>query len=583
MTQPSDETPRPPTGDTPTESRRKSAVGDCVAAGVIALLLAVVVTFEISHWAGFRLSVTPGFDMRTYVDHAFGINEGTWPDEQPFYRAPLYPYALAIMMTAGRTMFGVALIQSLLYALTVVLVMLTARLSGGRAAGWIAATCLILYGGAMYFVAVLHSTIVEMFLAALFMYVWIVLCQRLKQFNAAGNADEKKRSTEINRIRILSVCAGIAFTLLCLIRPNFLIVAPVAALGMVLEARPGRRVWTFRQMLFGGIACCLLLGLVVIRNNQHSDDFVTLTTNAKTTYYNSNCDDSMVFNFRYPKGELMSPTTGAYWKHQAQKAVGYWRSFEFPQNVNYYLYRDASGTLQVLRLPFAIIGAAFLLGCIRLRRQLRELWPYMVMFWLYYGSIVPFFVIGRFRLPAVPAMCIIVAVCIVSLARDWNRRRDVVGAYILAFAILALAMRPGEIYKTSQDYRNVGVTALQFGDAAGAESPFRESLARHYSNDGAIFLASAYIMQDKAVAALEVLTELRKRNPASVAFVKSEITLLRYLDREADAKALAAQVPPEKLIAADDVLPMTTTNFRRIADEQPEKLNAFLATGGLEK
>ena len=120
MTQPSDETPRPPTSDTPPESRRGSAVGDCVAAGVIALLLAVVVTFEISHWAGFRLSVTPGFDMRTYVDHAFGINEGTWPDEKPFYRAPLYPYALATMMSAGRTMFGVALIQSLLYALTVV-------------------------------------------------------------------------------------------------------------------------------------------------------------------------------------------------------------------------------------------------------------------------------------------------------------------------------------------------------------------------------------------------------------------------------------------------------------------------------
>ncbi|MDP7397288.1 MAG: hypothetical protein QGF67_05310 [Lentisphaeria bacterium] len=583
MTQPSNETPRPPTGDTPPEPRRESAVGDCVAAGVIALLLAVVVTFEISHWAGFRLSVTPGFDMRTYVDHAFGISEGTWPDEKPFYRAPLYPYALAMMMAAGRTMFGVAMIQSLLYALTVVLVMLAARLSGGRAAGWIAASCLILYGGAMYFVAVLHSAIVEMFLAALFMYLWILLCQRLKRFNADDITDEKKRSLEVNRIRILSVCAGIAFTLLCLIRPNFLVVAPVAALGMVLEARPGHRAWTFRQMLFGGIACCLLLGLLVIRNNQYSDDFVTLTTNARTTYYNSNCDDSMVFNFRYPKGKLMSPATGAYWKHQARKAVGYWRSFEFPQNVNYYLYRDASGTLQILRLPFAIIGAAFLLGCIRLRRQFRELWPYLAMFWLYYGSIVPFFVIGRFRLPAVPAMCIIVGICVVSVARDWNRHRGVVGAYLLAFAILALAMRPGEIYKTSQDYRNVGLTALQFGDAAGAESPFRESLARHYSNDGAIFLASAYIMQDKADAALAVLTERRQKNPDAMEFLKSEITLLRYLGREADANALAAEVAPDILIAADDVLPIYTANFRRTAAEQPEKLNAFVATGGLEK
>jgi 4-amino-4-deoxy-L-arabinose transferase-like glycosyltransferase len=585
MTIPTDDySPDEPTAAPAKPLLRDDPVRDAVVVGIITFALALAVIVEISDWAGFRMSVQRGTDMRVYVDQAFGILDGgTWPEEKPFYRAPLYPYALAMMMAVKRTLFGVAVFQAVLYALSTVLVMLTARRIGGTLAGWIAASCLVLYGGAMYFVTVLHSTVVEMFLAALFLYVWTLLRAQLRSSkdSSADDLPSEQGSEQINAgkryaVPILSILAGITFTLLCLVRPNFLALAPVAAVGMLWEAGKGRRWWAFRKMLPGAAVCCLVVGLVVVRNNQYSDSLVLLTTNGGTTWRNSNSTDSAVYNFIYPKGELMSPATAEFWRHQGRKALGYWRSYEFPQNVNYYLFLDDSRVLRVLRLPFAILGALFLLGCIRLRHRMRDVWPCLAMFWLYYLSIAAFFVIGRFRIPVVPAMCVVIALFLVDLIRDWDKHRDIVGIYVLAFILLAIVMRPGETYRTPVDYRNIGSCALSWFDGAGAEAAYRQSNVLLDTIDNDVMVAAAMVMQGRVEDALEVIVLLRAEHPRFADLLKSEITLRTFLGQQEMVDELTRMAGPEVLQQANDPVSQYRIQAQDMYRAHPVKLKRFV-------
>ncbi len=109
--------------------------------------------------------------MYTYISHANGILNGEWPEADPFYRAPLFSYALALMGLVGKTQVGVTLIQAVFFSFSVGLVMLTAQIETGRLGGWIAGILLLLYGGAACWIVVLHSTIIELFLASLLLFL----------------------------------------------------------------------------------------------------------------------------------------------------------------------------------------------------------------------------------------------------------------------------------------------------------------------------------------------------------------------------------------------------------------------------
>lgn len=129
----------------------------------LSLFMALAYIMEISTWPGMTVNVAEGLDMARYVDNANKLLEGIWPGTALFYRAPLYSYILAFLFWLGFGHIGVSVVQGVLFAITVLITARMALLEFGRMAGWVAGFLLLLYGGAAYWVAILHSTTIELF------------------------------------------------------------------------------------------------------------------------------------------------------------------------------------------------------------------------------------------------------------------------------------------------------------------------------------------------------------------------------------------------------------------------------------
>lgn len=402
-------------------------------------------------------SVHPGTDMHIYVTQAFGIATGKWPDAAPFYRAPLYPYFLRMLLPLR--LYGCCMIQALLYGCGASMVMASSRLLAGRTAGWIAAGLLLLYGGGFYFTGVLHSTVLELFLSSACLLL-ILSWQRLEGRGLWG----------------IAAATGVAYGLLCLIRPNYFACAPFLGLGFLLAAPDAR---ARKRLLIRGMATAVAAFLVilpaVIHSNRYSEKPVFMTTNGARTFWIGNSENSPVFGFcDTSHAKRLSVVSFRFWTHQMKKAVGFWWSGEAPQNVNFYLFRDTAPVLWLLIIPFGAIGSLFLVSTWYTRREWRKLWPCHAMFWPYYLSIVAFFIVGRFRVPALPPMLILGSVGIVQLL---DRRKQLQAAAV-AFGILTFCSVPWARTVNVSDLYSSGMAAMLVDHPGMAEAFFKDGFDR---------------------------------------------------------------------------------------------------------
>ncbi len=143
-------------------------------------------------------------------------------------------------------------------------------------------------------------------------------------------------------------------------RPNFLILVPVLLVGLFFEANPHQRANVIKLIAIIIVFFAIPITAVVLRNNLHSEKIVMISTNGFPTYKSANSEQSTVFNFRYTDSPLMSPLTLKFWKHQVKKAIGFWWSVEFSQNINFYIIKNNSSLLNVMFIPFGFIASLFL-------------------------------------------------------------------------------------------------------------------------------------------------------------------------------------------------------------------------------
>ncbi len=517
-----------------------------------ALALSAIACYELSGWSGFFISMIPGTDMETYLANAHGILDGSWPPPEPYYRAPLYPYFLALLLQFCDSLTQLALAQCVLYALSILLIAIIVAIELGMVWAGIAGILMIGYGGAMYLTSITHSAMVELLLSSLLLFavaIWRRLLPGTNQqstLNPAYIGSQNQFCRMANYLSVWSMLCGLSFALLCLVRPNFLLIAPFFLLGFWCDWRSGKlngRVIVM-QITIMALSASVILGITIMRNNQFSDRFVLLSTNGAATYVIANSADSTVFNFVYPKDRLLHPNEWAFWKHQLRKAIGYWWSCEVPQNDNYYLFRENSSILQLLRLPFALFGALTIIGSIALIRRLRRYWPYYAFFWIYYLSIVAFFILGRFRLPGLPAMMVL---GMGGLAVLWEVYRQQhygrFGAGILGLTLLFILMRPFSSEIRPNDYFNVAYCSLFFNDPAEALNALQK-LAQDknhpFTRDAAVYEAIALTMQNKYPQALAAIAAISQQYPDDKDIIKARVSLLEFTGQHDQAAALRA-------------------------------------------
>ncbi len=391
----------------------------------LAFLLRLQFLSEIVPHPLLDINLVRGTDMEEYIQWARRIAAGNWLGwgAGPFWQGPAFPYFLgAIFALFGPELFIAQIIQAVLGGLAAAAVYATGSLLFSPAVGLVAGLLTAAYGMLVFFGVILHSTTLEVFLAAVALLV-------LALANRRGGG--------------WWLWAGIAIGLAALARPNFLLVPPFVVAGLWIRDWHGNRITLRRSTVLFLAGVVLIVLPVTLRNLVVGKQFVILSAAGPETFRITNSYDSTPLNFRYPTLPRMSLTSWAFWRHQLLKAGFFWWGFEVPQNVNFYLFQSISRTLALPLIAYWMLVPLFAAGVWLARREWRQYLPLWLFGVGYYLAVVAFHIVGRFRLPLVPLFAVFAAS---ALLAGWNlarqRQWERLGRGGFAVLLLMLACRP---------------------------------------------------------------------------------------------------------------------------------------------
>jgi len=416
-----------PNPDKPTEGKTIKIIMAVILAFTIITAAICIAQFSKSPFHG-----APVIDERAYVSWAKDVAGGAVVGDKVFYQDPLYPYFLAaVFSVAGESLVAARLVQGLMGVISVWLVFMAARTLVGGRTGIIAAALLSLCGG-LYLYALLilkAETVILVSAASCAVGAW-----------AARDPSAKPRLVG------LGFCLG----LLSLLRGNALILVPAtAAWAFWIDSSAARRQRLVRAALVIAGATAVLFP-VGLRNYKVSGDLALTTSQGGANFYIGNNEhangryvwlDFVRANPRFEAedfkneaqlraGRTLSPSeVSRFWYMEGMRWIAanpgraLWlfltklgmlvHQHEISDNHSLYLIRGEF--VSALWAPFLgpgiLWGPALLGGIVLLGRGRRGSFPAMFAI-LYAASIVPFFILSRYRAPLLPPLAIMAAVFI---------------------------------------------------------------------------------------------------------------------------------------------------------------------------
>jgi len=410
----------------------------------LALIPRMVYLAQIVHWPFFY---SPILDSRTQYVWGTALVK-TWGLGTPevLAKPPLYSYYLAlnqIAFGAGHpSLFSARFVQLLLSAVTCGLAYLVGRQVFGTAAGLLAGLLAAAYSPGVFNDGELLDTALSTFLATSFLLVVLAALKDPKPGRWLG--------------------AGMLLGLLGLTRGNMLLLlfwALALLAGLRLRSaspHPERsRGAVFLRRKLGmrevaRLAGVFLLGMVMmiapitLRNYAITDALVPISGNAGINFYTGNNAQADGYS-PIPSGIAWERTwyeamkagvfdvSDAYWGRRAlqfwrqepgsalsllvKRAYLYWNSYEIPNNVSYEWGRAHASVLRWLPLTFGVVGALALLGIALGGWRSREAWALSTFVLTQMVAVVIFFVCDRYRMPAVPVLCVFAGYPLVALRR----------------------------------------------------------------------------------------------------------------------------------------------------------------------
>jgi tetratricopeptide (TPR) repeat protein len=428
-------------------------------------------------WPDHVLLQIPGGDAEEYWNWSARIASGDWISSTPFLSAPLYPYALALLRAGGGGLLAVYLVQALLRSLTAYLLYRAAARRFGHPGYGLASALLflLLLEPAFYASRVLNCEIQLALLAGL-----LLVCP----------LDAAQRS----RGRLIGT--GILLGLNVLANPSMLLLLP--ALPLWLGWRP-------RQGLgqAGLVAACALLAIapatlhnfLATRQSEAGPELILVSAQSGITYAHGNGPGAIGVYHGLPGVSQLRLIQNQEAYAAAQAATGRpgWKSADRyfrGQAVDWLLANPAAAFELHLRklaylfvgqdygdlynisleaadadlprtvpptsfvqtgwiLPAALAGAVFLL----LRRG-RAAAPDVALLVLPCLIVILFWFSPRYRMPLIPAACLLAPFGAVQLARLVQRPLAVAGlAVLLLIPIAGRAAAASSGFDNAERYR----------------------------------------------------------------------------------------------------------------------------------
>ena len=582
---------------------------------LVGLLVRVVCLGQVAALPFFH---EPVGDSARYLDRAQEILGGDFKGDRPFfYGGIFYPWLLAAdLLVFGRNLYPVCLLQALAGCGLALILFRFARLAtaaqgepASLRVGLTAAGMVVLYGPFAFLEA------------DLLMVSWTLLAA----MGCALLLMESTRARGPVTASMLAAAAGLCLGIAISDRPNLLPMLPAVAGWAVLFSPPRRKLAAGCAAAAGG-ACVVLL--VALLNHAASGRWVLLTTSgginfaignhegARGTYdepwsekdpeFTASHVDleeaSLVMARRESRRDLDAVDASSYWfgrgraflqaepaaatRLYLRKLLLFWNGEEIPNHLDFAFIRQSAPALWLMPLSFAVIAPLGIYGLfhpgarsLMNRPALALVGLGIVMPML---TVLPFFVVERYRIVIVPPLMVSAACGLQALRRliegRLTRRRACL--HIACLALLALAMSQpmrqsdpsrnhlmmaqayrgqGRLPEAIGFYRSavaanhanavahngLGVALEQAGDLDGAREAYRQaallapSLALPHRNLGLILMRG---LPSTAGEARRHLLQAEAAAPDDVDVARALAALMLAQGEAAEARARARKV-----------------------------------------
>jgi tetratricopeptide (TPR) repeat protein len=468
------------------------------------------------------------------------IAAGEWVGHGIFYQDPLYPYFLGVFYACfGHHLVALLVVQSFLGSLNVLLLWGIASRLWGSSVGIVTAVLAALYAPFWFYDGLVLKTFLEVLLLNASLLVLVVSSEASNR-NAAT-----RHGLLAGALLALGTLARANYLVLVPLLLGWLIYLASSAAGRESgaaneggeggERRESRRKrdrrvagGVLRPLLSAPPAAAglgLLLGLalvllpVLVRNRVVGHDWVLTTSQAGQNFFIGNNPENTRGTYVQPSyvrpdpqheqedflreaerraGHSLLPSQASrYWFRAALDHIAahpgrtlaldlrklglLLHRYEVPDNEDFPFWSRYSPWLRLNPLRFGILGPLALVGLVLGWSRRRDLSLLYLVLGGYLLSVTLFFVLGRYRLPAVSLLLIFAAGALVEIAEAIRRSRR--GTLLLA----AVALVPALVIvhypeaeergpMTPEMYTNLGAAYLEAGRPPEALAAQREAV-----------------------------------------------------------------------------------------------------------
>ncbi len=463
--------------------------------------LALATLFRVIYWLQVKEDawfLAPGTDSEFYLHWANDILHGQASSYFPFPRAPLYAYLLAGIQAIFGNHWLIPRLLNLFADLgTIILLFKLGKRLKSDSTGFIAALIWAISGSVIYFSGEILMTSLACLLFTAFLYSILSM-------------SDKPSLT-------CAVFSAVWLTLLCMLRPNFLLFVPLNVLFFVwlkmAHKLPSKT--TAIYIILHLSAILLILSPVTIANYRAADELLAVSAQGGVNFYIGNVRGASGWSSELPgagstwdeenarriasehAGRKLSHAASSteFWKMgleeiltdplawvklMGKKTLLYLSILEIGNNRPLSLAWNSSGVLNILRwlslgffLPFAMIGWIQ-------NRKLRNFNIMAIYAILFSASILIFFINSRYRLPLLPVLSIFAASGVVWLKDNWQslaRERFVSVVFIVAAMLSYIPWYSNTGEQPAQIEFFAGNAALRQNNKKNALSHFQKALA----------------------------------------------------------------------------------------------------------
>jgi tetratricopeptide (TPR) repeat protein len=566
---------------------------------------------------------SPMVDELWNLEWAIGILEQSFWGTEVYFRGPLYPYFLALLLKiTGSEYFWTRLIQMIIASASVSLAYLLGREFFKENVARLGSIFYAFYGLLIFYESMFLIPVIFIFLNLLGLYV------------LARNRDNPGWKPYL--------LAGLIFGLSAIARPNILFVLPLLALWIFFRFRRKieiRSVVIILVLFFIGIG--LPIAPVTIRNYIVADDIVPISSQGGINLYLGNNTSAEGLTMMMPEVILDAtvpwtkfiPTTteyaeeavghplkpsevSAFWANKAKqfifenpgqfigltyrKLVYFFSGFENSDQHNIYDFRQYSSLISILifdyglKFPFGLFGPLGLIGMGLCFRKRSHFAPLLVFFWGYLPTVIFFLVTARHRLTIIPILLMFAAYAILYFWEKFKSAQLKKAIVPLAFTLLLLVLCNINFFdmglkNEAQIHHNLALTLARQGKYAEAIEEYNLAIKETPGVPALYFgLGTTYKNMERFQEAVEQLTIAVSIKPDYTdAFINlgSSYEALGQLERAEMAFRKAATLEPDRaqpFIRLGDLLmargdnQQSAENFYHALDLEPD--NHFVLT-----